>query len=514
MYGRQRDQRRRASRSGHSRPIGRRSPGRLLGGLVALTLLALFAAGGMAPAAAQPGDTIVLAWNNLGMHCMNQWFNTIAVLPPYNTLLAQVIRRGDALTLPEILTSGLTLEYSIPGNTYSVGKTDFWNYDVQLFGVDLPPNVGLTGKGMTGVLDPVGTHFIAEGIPITPFTDATPTIADPYQQALIIVRDGGGQEIARSAPVIPTAVEMNCISSGCHSSETQILNMHSDEGGFNPNNTPILCAECHASPALGTPGIPQAGYFSRAMHDKHSFIDQQIPGINGCYKCHPGPQTQCLRGTMNNDYGMVCQDCHGSMAHVASTIEQGRVPWLQEPSCRSCHTATYGEPQGQLFQSSQGHGGVYCSGCHGSPHAIFPSREARDNANNIALQGHAGILRECSVCHGTTPQGHGPHGYVPADVVEAEVLDAPRALAVQPYVADRACTIEFAASSAGDGRLLVFDSSGRTVKLLQPQPSGDGRMVARWDTDGRGGEPVPAGVYFVRWDAGAQSAAAKVVVAR
>ncbi len=40
------------------------------------------------------GNYVVISWNDLGMHCMNQFFNVMAVLPPYNTIWAQVIKRG------------------------------------------------------------------------------------------------------------------------------------------------------------------------------------------------------------------------------------------------------------------------------------------------------------------------------------------------------------------------------------------------------------------------------------
>ena len=56
------------------------------------------------------GDYIVLAWNDLGMHCYNADFRDLAVLPPFNTLWAQVIRVGNP---PQIITTGVTVEYSI-----------------------------------------------------------------------------------------------------------------------------------------------------------------------------------------------------------------------------------------------------------------------------------------------------------------------------------------------------------------------------------------------------------------
>ena len=45
-------------------------------------------------------DATVIGWNNLGMHCMDPDYGVFALLPPYNTLQAQLIdaRRpsGDA----------------------------------------------------------------------------------------------------------------------------------------------------------------------------------------------------------------------------------------------------------------------------------------------------------------------------------------------------------------------------------------------------------------------------------
>ena len=73
-------------------------------------------------------EHVILVTNDLGMHCMNKDHANMSILPPYNTLNAQIILRGDAGRLPQIITSGVSLEYSIPGNTYSVGKTDFWDY--------------------------------------------------------------------------------------------------------------------------------------------------------------------------------------------------------------------------------------------------------------------------------------------------------------------------------------------------------------------------------------------------
>ena len=95
-----------------------------------------------------PGNDqyIVIAWNDLGMHCANQDFANMCILPPYNNQKVHIIRKGDISRLPEVIKglSGIYVTYEIPGNTYSVGKTNFWTYAFHLFGVNLPPNIGLT----------------------------------------------------------------------------------------------------------------------------------------------------------------------------------------------------------------------------------------------------------------------------------------------------------------------------------------------------------------------------------
>lgn len=354
-------------------------------------------------------EFIVISWNDLGMHCSNKDFSKFSVLPPYNNLKAQVIKKGTANTLPEVVTTGYNVQYSVPGNTYSVGKTNFWNYALQLFGVTLAPNIGLTGNGLTGTMAIHENYFFVDGIPVTPYQDNNLVTESPYQLALIEVRNNINSLLCSTQPVIPVSNELNCVSSGCHSSEQDLLNQHDDEGGFNPNNTPILCASCHADNALSLPGQPGIPSFSFVMHDKHKDI------TNDCYKCHPGPNTQCFRDIMHTG-GMVCQDCHGDMANVSLTIENGRQPWLQEPSCgaANCHGAEYAEEPGKLFRQSRGHGGLFCSTCHGSPHAIQPTVQPNDNVQNISLQGFSGTLRRCEVCHGYVPNAPGPHGYVPS----------------------------------------------------------------------------------------------------
>lgn len=213
---------------------------------------------------------------------------------------------------------------------------------------------------------------------------------------------------------------------------------------------PVLCVGCHVSNAYqleagfptGVDGIPP---LSRVIHGHHA---NQIDPDNGmtlddinnrdtCFHCHPGSVTQCLRGAMSGpDYQ--CQSCHGKMSHVGSANRAG---WLDLPNCQSCHHDGKRESVGvdgqglpltwsdarfatnqnvpvtgsRLFRYSTGHGGMKCEACHGSTHAEYPSREANDNVQSIAVQGYAGTVTECTACHDNVPRTvtGGPHGMHP-----------------------------------------------------------------------------------------------------
>jgi hypothetical protein len=372
---------------------------------------------------AQLSEYVLLGWNDLGMHCYNRDFQDLAVLPPYNNLWAQVIKRGDP---PQIVTDQIKVEYSFPDNTYSVGKSNFWTYAQSLFNLaaPLPDNVGLTGRGLAGEMDAVvNDHFVADGIPLTEFSDSAPATAAPYQLAEIVASDAiSGEKLAELTVVAPVSTEMHC--DYCHFNggvegistgkvETNILTLHDRENaneypsgtGLLMNNRPVLCAGCHASNALGAPGVNGIPNFSNAMHNKHKEI---VPDtLQGCYSCHPGPTTECLRDVMSTEHNMDCVDCHGGMDKVS----QNTNPWLKEPTCSQsgCHTnITQNQP---LYRNSTAHGGIYCAACHDSPHAIAPSREANDSIKFFQLQNQAGPLNQCLVCHITQPEMVDPHSF-------------------------------------------------------------------------------------------------------
>lgn len=382
---------------------------------------------------------IVLAWNDLGMHCLNPTYDKEVLLPPYNNIWAQVIKRGNP---PEIVTTGVTLEYRIVDNTYSYGKGtasplrsygQFWDNAFDLFGVSLAHDTGLNlvdpdiHNGLSGTMLLKGNHFEVDGVPVVPINDAGTW--DPYQIAEIVVRDAStSAELARTRATVPTSDEINCAN--CHGqtiNDVAILSVlaehdKAEETTFVADGVPVLCADCHGSPALGQTGSGSTElYLSQAIHGFHSSTAAT------CYDCHPGATTKCNRSTAHTATDGNCTTCHGTLANVAATISAGRVPWVNEPKCVDCHTFVAEVSTGStLYRNANAHNGISCPACHGSPHAQIPSDKAVDHYQALQYQNKdkALPLGSCRVCHS------GSKGGGLAKIVDAHGGSRPTACAV------------------------------------------------------------------------------------
>lgn len=468
--------------------------------LVALILL------GAATAWGGTNGWTIVGWNDLGMHCMDgSDYSLFSVLPPFNTFQAHLIYRGVRITND----TGIEVTYQAVAdpdgsiNTTSKDKLNFWQYAGILFGASPAPDMGLAGFGMPGPSNtPQPMHFAqgmwaAEGVPITPYDDAT---NKNYYPLMRLTATSNGVVLATTDIVLPVSDEMDCRA--CHRSgagpdaqpaagwswdcgperdvKLNILRLHDERNGTNAlygealawagyapglyasavsNATPVLCAKCHKSNALGTTGYPGVPHLTHAVHGLHANVIDPASGLSmdaganraSCYRCHPGSDTRCLRGAMgasiaaDGTMAVNCQQCHGSMSMVAVTNREG---WFQEPTCQACHvgtaTNTFGlirflsvftssntmrvatdrtfatssnapAPGLSLYRFSKGHGNLACEACHGSTHAEFPSSHRNDNLQSQQIQGHAGFLGECTACHNTSPNtvSGGPHGMHP-----------------------------------------------------------------------------------------------------
>ena len=334
-------------------------------------------------------EYVLMAWNNLGMHCLSDSDPYFVILPPANEIQAQLILRGET---PEVVTEGITITYTPePGFENPAGDVRFWEFAQQNFGADLEPNVGLKGFGISGKmhLEEERGIFEAPMVPVAPYQNGH---YNPFPLFTIEAKNAEtGEVLAMTKTVVPTATEMGCKK--CHgggwrvdgvagftdATSAAILAVHDKHSGTEllamaERGEPRLCASCHEDPATGTGRYSGKDGFEHgdllnlpaAVHGWHANY-LRGRGAEACAYCHPSdPQgaTQCLRG--GHGQNLDCTFCHGALEdHALSLLaaEQdkgkpgverlirnlkpravasmddvvARTPWLQEPDCLACH---------------------------------------------------------------------------------------------------------------------------------------------------------------------------------
>lgn len=424
--------------------------------------------GGTGGGAAGTSFTLV-AWNDLGMHCMDADYSVFSILPPFNNLHAQLVDSGNN----KLVTSGVTLTYEamadLDGSTNSISstKSNFWTYAQPLFGASLADDVGLTGN-MAPSFTPraltfaaASGQFIADGIPITPYDDAGRK--NFYPMVKVVARDAAGTQLAQARVVLPVSDEMSCAA--CHASnsgaaakpaagwanlaspdrdyKTNILVLHDEKSlsvkayqdalaakGYAAaglaataaSGKPILCATCHSSNALPGTGVAGIKPLTTAIHSHHAMVKDPATGLvldsinnrSACYQCHPGSQTKCLRGAMgkallaNGQAAMDCQSCHGTMANVGSATRTG---WLDQPNCQACHH------DGQRDLTAVSNTGLPKTWLD-TRFATTPNAPATGFSLYRFSKGHGGL--QCEACHGSThavfPSAHANDNVLSNDV--------------------------------------------------------------------------------------------------
>jgi len=375
-------------------------------------------------------DYVVLAWSELGMHCMDgSDYSIFSLLPPYSTLKAQLVLKG---TSPRIVNGDIALTYEAVQkedgtiNSTSSGKTNFWDYLPKLFpdiNKTIEENIGLKGKPAQGYIPELMDYnvsqnlYVAEAIPTIPVNDDSSV--GHYPVVKVIARDKNGNILAQTTTTLPVSDEMDCLE--CHSSKRDVLEKHDQNfpdavkdydanltaKGFDYNvgglidtvddGTPVLCASCHKSNAIANSGIEGVKPLTQAIHGAHSSRSDADGNSLGsstdrdsCYACHPGKSTKCLRGVMGQSADIECQSCHGTMDAVATKDREG---WSDEPNCQACHQETQRYTSAVVDKST------------GTLRDALDQRFATEQSNIDThhrlfkmSSGHGGMA--CSSCHG------------------------------------------------------------------------------------------------------------------
>ncbi len=405
---------------------------------------------------------LILAWNDLGMHCISDCDPWFVILPPANTLEALLIQRGE---VPELVSDGVELTFCVePGFENPASQVEFWKYATSNFGVELEDNIGLGGLGLSGKFsyNDDRSAFIAEKIPVVPYREDG--VYNPYPLFTVEARNSDtGELLATTKVVAPASTEMSCWK--CHGGDWRvngvagvsdvtaknILRIHDRINGTNllsqaETGKPQLCQSCHADPALNAPGKAELRNFSAAMHGWHANYITESDGT-ACALCHPAYKlgaTRCQRG-LHGEFDIDCVSCHGTLQeHAISLLNHekdkkgtarllnhlnptrvesrdqvnSRMPWLNQPDCLTCHEDfeqpemessgfnAWVEDASELYRMRFDYAGIRCQACHGSTHALYPARNAyssyRDVIQPMQYSGQPfpiGSNKTCEVCH-------------------------------------------------------------------------------------------------------------------
>lgn len=366
---------------------------------------------------------------------------------PAPRLDAQLIRRGPPY--PLLVTGGVSVTWELA-----------------------PPNGQGKDAARQGRMQATEDSWSQASIPLNELRAATsgssePGTFNPYPVLTLRAVDAAGKLLAESSAVLAVAPEFGC--SHCHDNAgTAILEEHDRHQSTNlmrrhARGEVVACRSCHDGLNVRD-GKEHAGKglsVSAAVHGWHApFLTDM--SANACMTCHtaqgrsagnPGERPQALFARdFHVQRGLDCARCHGVMEdHSLALLKaeqeagqrlaapamaaitprampvaemDGRLPWIQEPDCTSCHN--FSEKPNPRTASAfnkwtpadEGASGLFserrddmfivrCIVCHGAPHAVYPARNPLvDNLDNIPpmqyqnLAATLGSGGNCVICHG------------------------------------------------------------------------------------------------------------------
>lgn len=382
-----------------------------------------------APFNPETAEYLILAGTDMGMVLSSEPEQSgidFSFAPP--TLRAQVIERGEA---PAVLGKEIQVSYRIATDT------------------------GI----LTGNMSPVGSAFEAA-------LAHMPAVSKDFRPYLLaeVTAMKNGKVIATTNLKIGISTTIGCRN--CHggpwrqqgltglSRETaaNILATHDKRSKTRlstafADGSIVTCRDCHADSSRDAKGLPERLHLSAAIHGFHAaYIDQDNNSCNFCHGGNPHGATGGLED-LHAGLGLECANCHGTLAdHAMSLLKheeqakkpssapllrqiankgsvpantiKGRLPWVNEPDCLSCHKGfqppeadtafnTWTSDKQKLFAHRHSEEGLLlCTSCHSAPHSLYPantpySRQA-GNLQPLQYQNNPYPIsadRGCAVCH-------------------------------------------------------------------------------------------------------------------
>ncbi|WP_242344584.1 hypothetical protein [Anaeromyxobacter terrae] len=427
-------------------------------------------------AARSPGGTPsfkILASNDLGMHCACPSFSTFMLLPPYNTLRAQVFQTGSLDPVLLGASSQYKVTYDVVENSDAGLKADpyFANWiqnAPKLFPGFAPVRAdgriqGLTGATLSGDMElkttAATTYFEKAGIPAYPVVTGTSTdiMTDPlggpkrtpYLTGRIkVVETATGNVMASDDVTVPVAFGGCC---NCHvklageygkpttpagSFETMGM-LHARDAGIDfskldPDGDgvggPIRCSVCHWDPAMGesqAPGFasvyPNYQILAGATFTKADVRVSQYSFSDVLHRFHA--QSSAVLTSYDANIAKNCYDCHPGNnvncyrdTHTQKTNASGQPIW-----CTDCHgDLNQRIAQNQMAQPWSERTLPTCGQCHGPKYGELSSTDP--NSLKLGIfgkylnsSGHKFDKVLCSSCHGS------PHGLNPSTLAKDNV---------------------------------------------------------------------------------------------
>lgn len=311
----------------------------------------------------------------------------------------------------------------------------------------------------------IGNMTATDGIFETTLSK-TPAVGKDFRPYLLakIEAAQGGKAIATTTLKIGVSTEIGCRN--CHGgpwrqqgrtglsrqTATAILAAHDKRSNTQLSQVLargqiVICSSCHADSSRGAAGQSKILNLSAAMHGFHAAsINQEN---NRCDFCHASSAEGATGGLedLHGTLGLECANCHGTLAdHAISLLKQeqqaqkpesdkllaliankgevaidtikGRMPWVMEPDCLTCHpgfqppdTSTAfnswtADKKGLFAHQHSNDGVLLCASCHGAQHSLYPANNlySKEAGNLQPLQYQntpypIGADRGCAVCH-------------------------------------------------------------------------------------------------------------------
>jgi len=404
-------------------------------------------------------DYVLLAWTDFGIHTITDSDADWSFRPPGSNLYALLIKRDPT---PERVSERVILTYMVESSHADpAARVKFWQYAKQLIGRDLPPNTGIFGKKLMGIMNRplTGSIFEARGLPLLPYTENN--AYQPYPLVTITAMTPAGKILATTRTVLPVSTEVGC--KNCHGDTWRMAEAAGLDSKTARNvlaahdklsNTrlvaeaaagrPVMCQSCHRGNSDRNRAPGKQLNLSAAIHGFHAILLGDL-GAESCYTCHaadPEGNTRFYRG-IHKEIGLDCTNCHGPLEdHALSLLlaeqaagkeradflikaleaksspeVQPRQAWAQQPDCLNCHE-NFAPPEvdttfnqwtsdaTQLFRNRTDEVGIPCGACHGAPHALYPATnfygKNRDNLVPLQYQKQpypVGANHQCRVCH-------------------------------------------------------------------------------------------------------------------